>query len=234
MASAKANSATLCFIATRIKRRKSRMNPLFNGAQIFAVIEYQKQELKRAFQGVPNPELDADHVAVAARLIERFSINVPVLDEEKKYALTKEVQVDVRRDPRRHILDRSRPFYIAGTEVRIVVPFHGDAGLFDGQPTMFDLNPPFGEIHANELHLIYELTDSAFDVEATASRTIGQIKKYFRDCSGLSFLRLLRTDRRSNQTTRVQPENAPAAFLADGKVRVPVEALSDCNKLRSK
>ena len=160
------------------------MNPLFNRAQIFAVIEHQKQELKNAFQSVTNAELDADPLAVTATLIERFSINVPVLDEEKKYALTKERQVDVRHDPQRRIFDRSRPFYIAGTEVRIVVPFHGDAGLFEVQPTMFTLNPPFGEIQANELHLVYVLTDSAFDVEAAANRTIGQIKQYLQSLLG--------------------------------------------------
>ena len=122
--------------------------------------------------------MDSDPVAVAARLIERFSINVPILDEEKKYALTKETQVDVSRDPRRLILDRSGPFYIAGTEVTIVVPFYGDAGIFGVQPTMFTLNPPFGEIHDNELHLVYKLTDAGFDVESAANRTIGQVKQY--------------------------------------------------------
>jgi hypothetical protein len=77
-------------------KRRRRMNPLFNRVEIFAVIEHQKQELKKAFQSVTNGELDADPIAVAARLIEQFSINVPVLDEDKKYALTKETQVDVR------------------------------------------------------------------------------------------------------------------------------------------
>ena len=70
------------------------MNPLFNRVEIFAVVEHQKQELKKAFQSVSNTEVDSDPVAVAARLIERFSINVPILDEEKKYALTKETQVE--------------------------------------------------------------------------------------------------------------------------------------------
>lgn len=97
------------------------MNPLFNRVDIFSVIEHQKQELKNAFQKVTNAELDADSVAVAARLIEQFSINVPVLDEDKKYALTKETQVDVSHDPRRFIRDRSQPFYIAGTEIRVVI-----------------------------------------------------------------------------------------------------------------
>jgi hypothetical protein len=69
------------------------MNALFSRVDIFSVIEQQKQELKNAFQEVTNAELDADSVAVAARLIEQFSINVPVLDEDNRYALTKETQV---------------------------------------------------------------------------------------------------------------------------------------------
>jgi hypothetical protein len=165
-------------------KRRRKMNPLFNRVEIFAVIEHQKQELKKTFQSVTNAELDVDPVAVAARLIEQFSINVPVLDEEKKHALTKETQVDVSRDPRRRIFDRSRPFYIAGTEVRIVVPFKGDAGLFEVQPTMFTLNPPFGEIHDHELHLVYELTDAAFDAEGAANRAIGQVKQYLQSLQG--------------------------------------------------
>ena len=160
------------------------MNPLFNRVDIFSVIEHQKQELKNAFQKVTNAELDADSVAVAARLIEQFSINVPVLDEEKKYALTKETQVDVSQDPRRFISDRSRPFYIGGTEVTIAIPFHGDAGLFEVQPTSFTLNPPFGQIYDHELHLVYRLTDAQFDVESAANRTIGQVKQYLQSMQG--------------------------------------------------
>jgi hypothetical protein len=160
------------------------MNPLFNRVDVFTVIEHQKQELKNAFQNVTNAELDKDPIAVAARLIEQFSINVPVLDEEKKHALTQETQVDVSGDPRRFITDRSRPFYVAGTEVRVVIPFHGDAGLFEVQPTMFTLNPPFGEVHDHELHLVYRLTDANFDVDGDVSRTIGQVKQYLQSLQG--------------------------------------------------
>ncbi len=157
------------------------MNPLFNRVGMFSVIEAQKQKLKIAFPAVTNAELDADPIAVTSRLIEEFSIDVPVLDDEKKYALTKETQVDVSRDPRRLITDRSRPFYIGGTEVRIVIPFHGDAGVFNVQPTSFSLNPPLGEIHDQELHLVYTLTDAAFDIEGAANRSIGEIKQYLQN-----------------------------------------------------
>jgi hypothetical protein len=157
------------------------MNPLFTRVDIFNVIEQQKQRLKDAFPTVTNTELDADPIAVASRLIEEFSINVPLLDEEKKYALTKETQVDVSGDPRRIFADRSRPFYVGGTEVRIVVPFDGDPGVFDVQPTSFSLNPPFGEINDHELHLVYTLTDAGFDVEGAANRSIGEIKQYLQN-----------------------------------------------------
>jgi hypothetical protein len=154
------------------------MEPLFNKVEIFTVLLNQKEQLKKTFANVSNTELDADEVAVAARLIEDFSINVPILDEEKKYALTKETQIDVSRDPRRRITNRSQPFYIAGTEVTIVIPFHGDAGLFRVQPTRFTLNPPFGLIHGNELHLVYRLTDSGFDIDGATNRTLGEVKQY--------------------------------------------------------
>jgi TolA-binding protein len=82
------------------------------------------------------------------------------------------------------IRDRSSPFYIAGTEVRVVIPFHGDAGLFEVQPTMFTSNPPFGEIRSHELHLVYLLTDANFDVDAATNRTIGQVKQYLQSLQG--------------------------------------------------
>lgn len=60
------------------------MKPLFNQIGIYSVVEHQKQKLKDTFPTVKNADLDADPIAVASRLIEQFSINVPVLDEEKK------------------------------------------------------------------------------------------------------------------------------------------------------
>ena len=70
-----------------------------------------------------NAELDADPAAVTARLLEDFGINVPVLEEDKTVAETKEARVDVSRDPTRFIHNRSRPFYIGGTEITVIVPF---------------------------------------------------------------------------------------------------------------
>jgi len=101
--------------------------------------------------------------------------------KKKKYALTGEIQVDVSTDPRRHFLDRSTPHYIGGTEVRIVIPFQGEAAIFDVQPTSFTSNPPFGQIKDHEWHLVYTLTEAGFDVESAANRTLGEIKQYLQN-----------------------------------------------------
>jgi hypothetical protein len=49
---------------------------------------------------------------------------------------------------------------------------------------MFTSNPPFGEVRANELHLVYSLTRSDFDVEAAANRTLGQANQYLQSLQG--------------------------------------------------
>jgi hypothetical protein len=154
------------------------MNLLFNKTSIFNVLQHRKDQFKEAFKRVSNAEMDGDTPGVVARLVEQFSIRVPVLDDANKFARTKETQVDISRDPRHRIFGMSQPFHISGTEVTFVIPFTGDTAAFDVQPTSFNSSPPFGEVHKGELHLIYTLADTQFNVEAEAERNIAQIKRY--------------------------------------------------------
>jgi len=117
---------------------------LFQEADIFNVTEHQKQELKAKFQRLSQQDLEDG--SLAARLVDEFSITVPALSEGEKYTTTREKQIDVSQDPSRRIRDRSRPFYLSGTEITIHVPFQGDPGLFGVQPTTSNLNPPVGDI----------------------------------------------------------------------------------------
>jgi hypothetical protein len=154
------------------------MRPLFNKVSIYDVIRHQKELFQQAFEKVSNAELESNHDVVVTRLVEQFGINVPVLDDGNKYARTRETKVDVSRDPRRFISDRSSPYYIAGTEITFVIPFTGDEAVFDVQPSSFTLSPPFGDVQRGELQLIYAVTDAQFNVEADAERSIAAIKQY--------------------------------------------------------
>lgn len=154
------------------------MRPLFSKGDIFNLIQHQKEQFKLAFQKVSNEELDRDMQGVVARLVEQFSITVPTLLDDQKYAEVRETQVDVSRDPMRMIRDRSRPFYVAGTEIMFVIPYTGEGVLFDVRPSSFTLNPPWGDAEKGELHLIYSTANPQFDLEAQAERTIREIKEH--------------------------------------------------------
>src|SRR5437867_12807489 len=95
---------------------------LFQKADIYSVTEELKRKAKEASRTIPDSALDADPVAVSARLIEVFSLNVPVIVEHKKHAPTKQTEVDVSQDPVRRVRDRSRPPCIRVTEFRVVLP----------------------------------------------------------------------------------------------------------------
>lgn len=163
------------------------MNPLFNKTDIFSVSEYQKEQFKKAFQKVSNSELDTDTTGALVRLIEQFRINVPVLDVEKKHALTpRETRVDVSGDPMRRLIFDDydpAPRYVAATEVTFVIPFSGDVALFDVQPSTFTTSKPFGEVHKSELHLIHAVTNAQHNVEDEMEKNLAQVQEY------LSFMR---------------------------------------------
>jgi len=57
-----------------------------------------------------------------------------------------ECQVDVSGDPRRFIRDTSRPFYIAGHEISIEIPFTGDHNLLKAKTSTWSSVFPTGQI----------------------------------------------------------------------------------------
>jgi hypothetical protein len=149
---------------------------LFSGASVFDVIESQKRQLRDELQRLPLSRLDdAD---LPQRLAGEYGMDVPVLDEGRKYAKKEETQVDVSRDPMRFISDRSRPFYMPGTELSIFVPFSGDPGLFDVRPSSFDMNPPRGDVIGDELCFTYKFVDAAANLTGEHERTIAKVKTY--------------------------------------------------------
>jgi hypothetical protein len=86
---------------------------------------------------------------LAAYFESKFRIDVPVLRADEIVVDQREKQIDVSRDPMRMVLDRSKPFYITGTEVEVEVPFDGEAEAFKIQPNPYTLTPPRAEIRGS-------------------------------------------------------------------------------------
>lgn len=71
-----------------------------------------------------------------------------------------ETQVDVSRDPNRFFSGERGPFYIAGTQVVVSIPFSGAEWIWQCRTNPFTHNPPTGTITANRNGGTLELTMS--------------------------------------------------------------------------
>ncbi|NOS79523.1 MAG: hypothetical protein HOP35_16430 [Nitrospira sp.] len=104
---------------------------------------------------------------------------VPVLDTENLVVDQREKQIDVSRDSMRMIRDRSRPFYITGTEIEIEVPFSGEAEAFKIQPNPYTLSPPLASVRGTTLAFSIAGTNLDADgVRTQIDRTVSAIQSY--------------------------------------------------------
>jgi hypothetical protein len=162
-------------------RKESDVLPLlFYRVSIFDVLQQQENKLKKEIAGLSSEHIESLPEAELVRdLAAKYKLELPVLEDEKAHISHREVNVDVSRDPMRMIWDRDRPFNIKGTEMTFAVPFKGDPGLFQVRPSTFDTNPPRGEIHGREIHLVQTRTDdNAAAAKAEYERSLKSIKQY--------------------------------------------------------
>ncbi|WP_160316996.1 hypothetical protein, partial [Ardenticatena maritima] len=155
-------------------------NYLFSKVDWFSVKEHQKNEMLEEIKNYnANKLLNTPIDDLAEYFKKKYWIDVPILHEDKIVADQREVQVDVSRDPMRFIRDRSKPFYIQGTEIEIIIPFEGDAEAFNIQPSTFTLSPPNAEIKGNTIIVRIQGVDlTTENVKSQIDRTISDIKSY--------------------------------------------------------
>jgi hypothetical protein len=156
---------------------------LFAGTHMLSLAVAQEERVKqRVLSLPPNQLLNASEQDLIDSLVDEYRFNVPVLDEDASYiADSNETRVDARLDPKRMVVDRSRPCPILGNRHVIAVPFNGDAGLFKVRPHIFQSGRPQAEIGVDELRLTFIRTDH--DAEALSrdyQREMGPIRDYLR------------------------------------------------------
>jgi hypothetical protein len=100
---------------------------LFCNVDWFAIAENQKRTLIEEVRRFPEHQVMNTSVDdLCSYLVQKYSIDVPVLDEAGIQVDRHVTQIDVSRDPNRRITDRSRPFYVSGTSIETTIPFVGD------------------------------------------------------------------------------------------------------------
>lgn len=131
---------------------RSKHDLLFRKYDWFSISEHQRTRMREEIASFDsNRLLNSSPDELADYFEGKYEVEVPVLDEEQIVADQSTAKIDVSQDPMRGIRDRSRPFYIEGTEVRVDIPFSGDAALFDIQPTSFSLQGTYATVSGNRL-----------------------------------------------------------------------------------
>ena len=140
-----------------------------------------KTEIKKEIESYkPNHLLNVSENDLYEYLISKYSLDVSKINKDAIYVYSSdEVDIDVSQDPNRIIFDRSKPFYIKGTQIIITVSFSGDKRLFHYQPSTFSLNPSRAEVKESEIHLIYELTEHNPEMlKQEYQKDLEEIEKY--------------------------------------------------------
>jgi hypothetical protein len=124
--------------------------------------------------------LSVSEADLCEHVVSVYQFDPPVLRREEMCVLpTEEVDVDVRHDWRRMGLDLSQAVYVEGTCVNVVVPFDGEAELFDYVPSSFSNVQPRAKIVGQELHLSYIVTNhDAESLRREIDRDISLIESY--------------------------------------------------------
>jgi hypothetical protein len=153
---------------------------LFAELDLRLALEAQQKKMEQEIDGIPAERLlNTTADSWVGYFKERYRLAAPILDESGITTDQSEAQVDVSRDPTRYIRDPSRPFYIAGAEVKVFVPFEGEEDLFKCQPSAYTLNPPQGTVQDRELVLSYTRLDhDPAKLKSEIDRDLGRIKQY--------------------------------------------------------
>ena len=127
---------------------------LFSTVDWFTFKQYQLKELEEEVAGwEENRLLNTSVEDLCKYFVDKYRIDVPVLDRDEIIVAQRETEVDVSRDPSRIIIDRSQPVYVSGTEIEITVPFTGDSLAFTITPTVYSSSPPRGIVRDSTLTL---------------------------------------------------------------------------------
>ncbi|MGH7093041.1 MAG: hypothetical protein ACREFB_05850 [Stellaceae bacterium] len=119
---------------------------------IAQVMQYQRQQMRDEINRIPETKLKSASVdQLAEEMAEKFSINIPVLDESAVRPASREVDIDFSGDPYSRAYHTGRGGVQKGTEIGISVPYQGDAEVFRFHASSHTMDYPRGRIEGSEI-----------------------------------------------------------------------------------
>src|SRR5689334_21387971 len=131
---------------------RGRANYLFAEGDLRSMLANRRRQLEEVAQAITAERAVGRSVEeLAAELASEYTRELIEVDWEAKTASYADAQVDVSRNFDRVIIDRNRPFHVAGTTITYHIPFRGEPGLFKATPSTYSSVFPVGTVGASEL-----------------------------------------------------------------------------------
>ena len=119
-----------------------RNNTLFSHIDWFSFKEYQITQLKEEVSNLDkNHLLNTPLDKLCAYFVEKYCIDIPVLNRKETKVDSHEAEIDVRNFRLQCVDDQTKPAYVPGTEIEVSVPFVGDSEAFTIRPTVLFIEP---------------------------------------------------------------------------------------------
>lgn len=157
-------------------------NPLFCKEDLDGELRARKQKVAGIVDGIAKEQfLVSSDQELIDYAVARLAVEPIVLCEGDATMSQQETQIDVSRDSRRDIRSpSSMPFYIAGTEVNIGIPFTGDEWIFQYRTNPWSPMVPRAEIQRGRLRLSIS---QPHDADRAAFKSIYEQEiKLIREC----------------------------------------------------
>lgn len=154
---------------------------LFASYDLRAIIENQRNLLRQEVERMDaNRLLNTSPSDLSRYLVEKYNLTAPVLKRDAWSAEEQEIQIDVRNDPYRGIMDRSRPCLIPGQRVTVEVPFEGEAELLYAQASSVSTMHPRAEVRGNSIFLEFDIAHDAQqrDIKQETEKILNDIDQH--------------------------------------------------------
>lgn len=154
---------------------------LFASHDLRAIIENQRNSMRQEVEQMDaNRLLNTAPADLCKYLVEKYSLIAPVLRRDDWSADERETQIDVRNDPCRGIMDRSRPCLIPGQRVTIEVPFEGKTELLYAQASTVSSSNPRAEVRGKSIFLNFDITHdgSQRDIKQESEKILNDIEQH--------------------------------------------------------
>lgn len=206
---------------------------LFASYDLRAIIENQRNLLRQEVERMDaNRLLNTSPSDLSRYLVEKYNLTAPVLKRDAWSAEEQEIQIDVRNDPYRGIMDRSRPCLIPGQRVTVEVPFEGEAELLYAQASSVSTMHPRAEVRGNSIFLEFDIAHDAQqrDIKQETEKILNDIDQHLgwvrADVNGFNQGLAAETDRAiASRRERILANQGRAASLG-----IPLKNRADAPK----